>query len=79
MFTCHAVDGVIFGIFEDCIWGHLGHLAHSPPVKLSALTPGSELKAGHLEEVEEAEAHHIGDGIIYTLEALAKPLVTVTV
>lgn len=47
--------------------------SHSPPVQLSALPFQFELKAWHLKDVEEAVAHHIGDGIIHTHEALTKP------
>lgn len=48
-------------------------ILHSPPVHLRASPLLFELKAGNLQDVEEAVAHHIGNGIIHTKKALLKP------
>lgn len=37
------------------------------------MLPLGELKTGHLEKIEEAVTHHVGDGIIHLHQALAKP------
>lgn len=50
-----------------------GFLLHSPPVYLSASLLLFELKAGNLQDVEEAVAHHTGNGIIHMKKALSKP------
>lgn len=50
-----------------------GFLLHSPPVHLSASLLLFELKTGNLQDVEEAVAHHTGNGIIHTKKALSKP------
>ncbi|TNN86401.1 hypothetical protein EYF80_003171 [Liparis tanakae] len=42
-------------------------------IRLSALLLLLELKAGNLQDVEEAVAHHAGNGIIHPEKALSKP------
>lgn len=46
---------------------------HSPPVYLSAMPLQYELKAGNLQDAEEAVTHHTGNGVIYTKKTLSKP------
>ena len=46
---------------------------HSKPVHISASPLLFELKAGNLQDAEEAVAHHTGNGIIDCEEALSKP------
>lgn len=37
------------------------------------MLPLGELKAWHLEKVEEAVAYHVGDGVVHLQQTLAKP------
>lgn len=46
---------------------------HSPRVPQSALVLLFELKARHLQDIEEAGAHQIRNGIIRCMKALPKP------
>ena len=46
--------------------------SHSPPVQLHTPSFLGELKAGYLEDVEEAVAHHVGDGVVHSPKALTE-------
>lgn len=48
-------------------------LLHSPPVYLSAMPLLSQLKAGNLQDAEEAVTHHTGNGSVHIEKALSKP------
>lgn len=37
------------------------------------MLPLGELETGHLQKVEEAETHHVGDGVVHLHQTLAKP------
>lgn len=47
---------------------------HSKPVPLRALQPVGELKAVHLQQVEERVSHHAGYAVVRLHQAAAEPL-----
>lgn len=50
----------------------LSNHSPSPPVDLGAVFLQGELEAGHLEDGEEAVAHHVGNGVIHLHQTLTE-------